>query len=184
MCFAEHPLCVAEGAPLDFHLIWALQWDHVYTSNYFLALLGLLAASLAACSATRQWPMVKVAKRCASTCLLCANCHHAANTERMLTESATCRWKFAKSAKAVAALGSEENSVTLPDARAADLGLLLKQKSYQVFLKNGSLYAFKGIAGRFAPIGVHVSMLLIIAGGGTHMLPSHPTLSCNMYRPI
>lgn len=33
--------------------ILAMQWDHVYTSNYFLTLLGLLAASLAACTSTR-----------------------------------------------------------------------------------------------------------------------------------
>lgn len=35
----------------------------------------------------------------------------------------------------------------------------------QVFLKGPSLYAFKGMAGRFAPIGVHLAMLLIMAGG-------------------
>lgn len=35
----------------------------------------------------------------------------------------------------------------------------------QVFLKGPSLYAFKGLAGRFAPIGVHIAMLLIMAGG-------------------
>lgn len=35
----------------------------------------------------------------------------------------------------------------------------------QVFLKGPSLYAFKGLAGRFAPIGVHLAMLLIMAGG-------------------
>jgi cytochrome c biogenesis protein len=32
-------------------------------------------------------------------------------------------------------------------------------------LKGPSLYAFKGLAGRFAPIGVHLAMLLIMAGG-------------------
>ncbi|KAE9448530.1 hypothetical protein C3L33_19549, partial [Rhododendron williamsianum] len=34
-----------------------------------------------------------------------------------------------------------------------------------VFLKGPSLYAFKGLAGRFAPIGVHLAMLLIMVGG-------------------
>lgn len=33
--------------------ILAAQWDHIYTANYFLALMGLLAASLAACTSTR-----------------------------------------------------------------------------------------------------------------------------------
>lgn len=34
----------------------------------------------------------------------------------------------------------------------------------QVFLKGPSLYAFKGLAGRFAPIGVHLALLLIMGG--------------------
>lgn len=34
----------------------------------------------------------------------------------------------------------------------------------QVFLKGSSLYAFKGLAGRFAPIGVHLALLLIMGG--------------------
>lgn len=32
-------------------------------------------------------------------------------------------------------------------------------------MKGPSLYAFKGLAGRLAPIGVHLAMLLIMAGG-------------------
>lgn len=33
-----------------------------------------------------------------------------------------------------------------------------------MFLKDKSLYAFKGLAGRFAPIGVHAALLLILVG--------------------
>lgn len=32
-------------------------------------------------------------------------------------------------------------------------------------MKGPSLYAFKGLAGRLAPIGVHLALLLIMAGG-------------------
>jgi cytochrome c biogenesis protein ResB len=46
-----------------------------------------------------------------------------------------------------------------------DLGGLLRREGYQVFLQRGSLYAFKGLAGRLGPIGVHAAMLLIMAGG-------------------
>lgn len=35
---------------------------------------------------------------------------------------------------------------------------------YEVFTKGPSLYAFKGLAGRFAPIGVHIAMIFIMAG--------------------
>ncbi len=34
--------------------------DHIYTTNYFLSLLALLAASLVACTRTQQWPLAKV----------------------------------------------------------------------------------------------------------------------------
>lgn len=48
---------------LTYNWIFALQWDHIYTSNYFLGLMALLGASLAACTSTRQLPMVRVARR-------------------------------------------------------------------------------------------------------------------------
>lgn len=34
-----------------------------------------------------------------------------------------------------------------------------------MFSKGPNLYAFRGLAGRFAPIGVHIALLLIMAGG-------------------
>lgn len=34
----------------------------------------------------------------------------------------------------------------------------------QVFVRDGALYAFKGLAGRLGPIGVHASMLAIMGG--------------------
>lgn len=52
---------------VDWQLIKLMQWDHIYSANYFLALMALLAASLAACTSTRQWPMVRVARRCAAS---------------------------------------------------------------------------------------------------------------------
>lgn len=48
---------------LTYNWIFALQLDHIYTANYFLGLMALLGASLAACTSTRQLPMVKVARR-------------------------------------------------------------------------------------------------------------------------
>jgi cytochrome c biogenesis protein len=60
---------------VDWHLIKMLQWDHIYTANYFLALMALLGASLAACTSTRQWPMVKVARRCSYLLAIPCYCH-------------------------------------------------------------------------------------------------------------
>ncbi|XP_062092829.1 cytochrome c biogenesis protein CCS1, chloroplastic isoform X2 [Humulus lupulus] len=72
------------------------------------------------------------------------------------------RWKFMHSAESVR---KQEFSDTLPRASVQDLGVILMGAGYEVFLKGPSLYAFRGLAGRFAPIGVHIAMLLIMAGG-------------------
>ena len=99
------------------------------------------------------------------------------------------RWQFLDKPERVWKQGS---AVVLPGASAQELGLQLKGQGYQVgvlaschrqcnarccsssskyghalqvFLNaDGAMYAFKGLAGRFAPIGVHASMLGILAG--------------------
>lgn len=52
----------------------------------------------------------------------------------------------------------------LPNARLADLGSSLTTKGYQVFRAGPQLYAFKGLAGRLGPIGVHAALLLSLFG--------------------
>ncbi|KAL4363158.1 hypothetical protein GQ457_04G003150 [Hibiscus cannabinus] len=71
------------------------------------------------------------------------------------------RWSFLQSADSIR---KQEFSDTLPLASVKDLGVILMGAGYEVFLKGPSLYAFKGLAGRFAPIGVHLAMLLIMGG--------------------
>ncbi|OMO73802.1 hypothetical protein CCACVL1_17137 [Corchorus capsularis] len=72
------------------------------------------------------------------------------------------RWSFLQTADSIK---KQEFSDSLPRASIKDLGVILMGSGYEVFLKGPSLYAFKGLAGRFAPIGVHLAMLLIMAGG-------------------
>ncbi|OVA18640.1 ResB-like domain [Macleaya cordata] len=72
------------------------------------------------------------------------------------------RWAFLHSPEAIR---KQEFTDYLPRAAVQDLGVILMGAGYEVFLKGPSLYAFKGLAGRFAPIGVHLAMLLIMAGG-------------------
>lgn len=73
--------CLTPLQPLDFYMdnypegpsqvlgfvtykvLLGLQLDHIYSAWYFYGAIGLLAASLAACSTTTQWPVVKVAQR-------------------------------------------------------------------------------------------------------------------------
>ena len=70
-------------------------------------------------------------------------------------------------------------SAAVVGGAAADLGEELALRGYEVFLRDGgeggqqggvALYAFKGLAGRLAPIGVHISMLLIMGGAATGAL--------------
>ncbi|KAM7253558.1 hypothetical protein ACFE04_021712 [Oxalis oulophora] len=72
------------------------------------------------------------------------------------------RWNFMQSAEAIR---KQEFSDTLPSASVQDLGVLLMGAGYEVFIKGPCLYAFKGLVGRYSPIGVHLAMLLIMAGG-------------------
>mmetsp|Transcript_7898 Transcript_7898/g.16927 ORF Transcript_7898/g.16927 Transcript_7898/m.16927 type:complete len:578 (-) Transcript_7898:1713-3446(-) len=118
---------------LTYEWIYALDLNHIYTSWYFYLSLGLLAASLTACTYTRQWPAVKVAQR----------------------------WRFFSRSSGVIKMGNAE---VLPAARLSDLGQQLMSKGYQVFIQGPSLYAFKGLAGKLGPIGVHAALLLILFG--------------------
>ncbi|XP_021731634.1 cytochrome c biogenesis protein CCS1, chloroplastic-like isoform X1 [Chenopodium quinoa] len=113
--------------------VLTLGFDHMFSSPIFLGTLGLLAASLMACTYTTQIPLVKVARR----------------------------WNFLKSSEAIC---KQEFSEKLPRASVQDLGVVLMGAGYEVFLKGPYMYAFKGLAGRFAPIGVHLAMILIMAG--------------------
>lgn len=72
------------------------------------------------------------------------------------------RWSFLHSADSIR---KQEYSDTLPSASIQDVGVILMGAGYEVFLKGPSLYAFRGLAGRVAPIGVHLALLLIMAGG-------------------
>ncbi|XP_009631767.1 cytochrome c biogenesis protein CCS1, chloroplastic [Nicotiana tomentosiformis] len=72
------------------------------------------------------------------------------------------RWSFLNSAETIR---KQEYADTLPRASVKDLGVILMGDGYEVFSKGPALYAFKGLAGRFAPIGVHLSLLLVMSGG-------------------
>ncbi|ONM09786.1 C-type cytochrome synthesis protein1 [Zea mays] len=71
------------------------------------------------------------------------------------------RWSFTHSGERIR---KQEFADSLPQASIQDLGVILMGAGYEVFTKGPSLYAFKGLAGRYAPIGVHLAMLFIMAG--------------------
>ncbi len=157
------------GHIFSYHGLLFLQWDHIYTANYFLGLMALLAASLAACSATSQWPQVS----CCPATRPCAvwrrlffwrKCSRASSSLFLLASAqvkVAQRWRFVRDSSRLSAM---ENAEVLPSAQLSDLGALLKAKHYQVFMADGALYAFRGLAGKLGPIGVHASMLAVMAG--------------------
>ena len=61
-------------------------------------------------------------------------------------------------------MAKEGMAAALPNANVRSMGQALQRSGYQVFLRDGSLYAFKGLAGKLGPIGVHAAMLLVMAG--------------------
>ncbi|KAL2927498.1 Cytochrome c biogenesis protein CCS1 chloroplastic [Bienertia sinuspersici] len=120
--------------------VLTLGFDHMFSSPIFLGTLVLLAASLMACTYTTQIPMVKVARR----------------------------WNFLKSSEAIC---KQEFSDKLPRASVQDLGVVLMGAGYEggyksiaSILERTIFVCFQGLAGRFAPIGVHLAMLLIMVG--------------------
>ena len=134
---------------IDYPLILDLGLDHIYTEWYFLLLLAALAASLTACTFTRQLPVWRV----------------------------SADWKFLDRP---ATLLKMEEAESLPRARKDDLAERLAARGYQVFVKGPKMYAFKGLIGRLAPIGVHAGLLLTLGGaaysglgglGGSVMVP-------------
>ncbi len=60
---ANYPEDPALFGFLSWRVILALGSDQVYRTPWFLSILILFGASLAACTVTRQWPMLKVARR-------------------------------------------------------------------------------------------------------------------------
>lgn len=114
--------------------ILALQFDRIYTANYFLALMALLAASLAACTTTRQIPLVRVARR----------------------------WRFHDKPERVWAQGTAA-VMPGADVHDLGRELKSKGYQVFIN-PEGSLYSFKGLVGRLGPIGVHASMLAILGG--------------------
>lgn len=118
---------------LTWKVIAAVGLDGVYTTWWFVSLLILFGASLAACTYTRQIPSLKAARR----------------------------WNYYEKSKQFQRLAL---STELPGQTLDSLSETLNASGYKVFQEGDKLYARKGLLGKIAPIGVHASMLLILAG--------------------
>ena len=71
------------------------------------------------------------------------------------------KWKFLDRRATLLAMDEAES---VPRARLSDFSDLLAARGYQVFVKGRTMYAFKGLIGRLAPIGVHAALLFTLGG--------------------
>lgn len=117
--------------------VLALALDHVYSSDWFLALLAWLAVSLLLCSWRRQWPALRAALR----------------------------WVDYSSPRQLSKFTLAE-TVPVGDA-VAGLGHLeaaLRSRGWQIQRQSDRLAARKGVAGRIGPLLVHAGMVVLMLG--------------------
>ena len=118
-------------------LLLRLELDHVYSSDWFLALLLLLGIALTLCSWRRQWPALKAAMR----------------------------WIDYRQPSQISKLAIAETVQT--SAATEDLETLanhLHAKGWQVKLHPCRLAARKGVIGRIGPLLVHAGLVLLMVG--------------------
>ncbi|KKZ13456.1 MAG: cytochrome C biogenesis protein CcsB [Candidatus Synechococcus spongiarum SP3] len=122
--------------------ILALRLDHVYSSGWFLALLALLATSLATCSIRRQWPALRSGLQWVD--------HQHPHQLSQYTVGLT----------------REAGPQSL-----RNLAQLLRQNSWKVQQKPGRLSARQGvIASRSGPLLVHVGLIVLMTGAAWGVL--------------
>ena len=108
--------------------------DHVYSTGWYIGLLGLFGLCLISCTFVQQFPALKIAREC----------YFQPKPPQFEKQN------FNSSLKHISFFNLLKN---------------LKNQNFIIFQQNLNVYSYKGILGRFAPIIVHVSMILILLGG-------------------
>ena len=119
---------------LNWNTILFFGLDHVYSTWWYISLLGFFGLCLISCTFVQQFPALKIARECYFQ---------------------TKPPQFEK----------QNFNETLQHISFFNLLKNLKSKNFIIFQQNLNIYGYKGILGRFAPIIVHISMLLILFGG-------------------
>ena len=115
----------------------SLQLDHVYSSSWFLALLGWLGLSLILCSWRRQWPALQAALR----------------------------WIDYSSPRQLSKLNLAETlNCSDADQELNRLQQLLSQRGWQVQPQAHRLAARRGASGRVGPLLVHAGLVVLMVG--------------------
>ncbi|MFQ6540134.1 MULTISPECIES: cytochrome c biogenesis protein ResB [Aphanothece] len=128
--------------------ILALQLDHIYSSDWFLALLAWLALSLLLCSWRRQWPALRAALN----------------------------WIDYRSPRQLSKLSVAETRLCGETAEGLDLDRLariLQSEGWQVQCRPSRLAARKGVLGRVGPLLVHAGLVVLMLGAAWGVLGGH-----------
>jgi len=118
-------------------ILLLLEFNHIYTSFWFLLLLIWLAIALSVCSFRRQLPILK----------------------------SSLNWIDYKSPKQIAKLSiSQEIQTNNASKRLKELTINLKNKGWNIKETDGRIAARQGVVGRLGPILIHLGMIILMAG--------------------
>ncbi len=119
------------------NILLLFEFNHIFTSFWFLLLLTWLGLALAVCSFRRQLPILKSALN----------------------------WIDYKSPRQISKLSiSQSIQTNNPSKSIQKLSINLKKKGWNVKEIDGRLAARKGVIGRLGPILIHLGMILLMIG--------------------
>ena len=119
------------------NILLLLEFNHVYTSFWFLFLLIWLSLALAVCSFRRQLPILKSA-------LI---------------------WIDYKSPRQIAKLSIAQTTVTNNYSESLEkIKIYLKKQGWNIKETDGRIAARQGVIGRLGPILIHLGMILLMIG--------------------
>ncbi len=119
------------------NILLLLEFDHVYTSFWFLFLLIWLGLALSVCSFRRQLPIFKSALN----------------------------WVDYKSPRQIAKLSIAQTIVTNSSLESLEkIKINLKKYGWNVKETDGRIAARQGVIGRLGPILIHLGMILLMIG--------------------
>ena len=122
---------------INANILLLFEFDHVYTSFWFLLLLIWLGLALSVCSIRRQLPILKSALN----------------------------WIDYKSPRQIAKLSIAQTIVTNNCSKSLEkIKLNLKKQGWNVKETDGRIAARQGVIGRLGPILIHLGMILLMIG--------------------
>ena len=122
---------------INANILLLFEFDHVYTSFWFLFLLIWLGLALSVCSFRRQLPILKSALN----------------------------WIDYKSPRQIAKLSIAQTIVTNNYSESLEkIKLNLKKQGWNVKETDGRIAARQGVIGRLGPILIHLGMILLMIG--------------------